>query len=299
MELFLAVVPRFFMQAQTVLRHPGTRLKCFNVGPVFGPQSRLLSHLHFSEYRDFSASPVLGQLLTTAIGGLAISTRCKSIGLVLLNSMLTLFRAASCRIGSSMLSRVATPSTCLAKRTFTTSLAFRTGPKIPTDEEAPPAVAPLARSNPLIGSVPPSPPPADSTAEPTTESKSSHAYDASKPFSLDIASIIANKSSAFGTELVSDPIARPQIRAKPVTGRTVFIKDRVTKTTGPTPMVALRVLNRIIREDQVKNKFHSQKFHERKGLKKKRLRSQRWRSRFKHGFKATVSRVMELKKQGW
>ncbi|KAF5557951.1 ribosomal S21 [Fusarium phyllophilum] len=211
--------------------------------------------------------------------------------------------AASFRVGSSMLSRVAAPSTCLAKRTFTTSLAFRAGPKIPTDDEAPPAVAPLVRSNPLVGNLPPSPPPADSvTKSPTkssTESKPNHAYDASKPFSLDIASIIANKSSAYGAEIDSDPIARPQIRAKPVTGRTVFIKDRVTKTTGPTPMVALRVLNRIIREDQVKNKFHSQKFHERKGLKKKRLRSQRWRSRFKHGFKATVSRVMELKKQGW
>ncbi|SCO22383.1 uncharacterized protein FFE2_15284 [Fusarium fujikuroi] len=207
--------------------------------------------------------------------------------------------AASFRIGSSMLSRVATPSTCLAKRTFTTSLAFRAGPKIPTDDEAPPAVAPLVRSNPLVGNIPPSPPPAGSVTESPTESKPSHAYDASKPVSLDIASIIANKSSAYGAAIDSDPIARPQIRAKAVTGRTVFIKDRVTKTTGPTPMVALRVLNRIIREDQVKNKFHSQKFHERKGLKKKRLRSQRWRSRFKHGFKATVSRVMELKKQGW
>ncbi|CCT66869.1 uncharacterized protein FFUJ_13037 [Fusarium fujikuroi IMI 58289] len=207
--------------------------------------------------------------------------------------------AASFRIGSSMVSRVATRSTCLAKRTFTTSLAFRAGPKIPTDDEAPPAIAPLVRSNPLVGNIPPSPPPAGSVTESPTESKPSHAYDASKPVSLDIASIIANKSSAYGADIDSDPIARPQIRAKAVTGRTVFIKDRVTKTTGPTPMVALRVLNRIIREDQVKNKFHSQKFHERKGLKKKRLRSQRWRSRFKHGFKATVSRVMELKKQGW
>ncbi|KAF5632781.1 ribosomal S21 [Fusarium sp. NRRL 52700] len=193
-----------------------------------------------------------------------------------------------------MLSRVATPSTCLAKRTFTTSIALRAGPKIPTDDEAPPV-----RSNPLVGNLPPVPPPANSASESPPQSKPTHAYDASKPFSLDIASIIANKSSAYGAELDSDPISRPQIRAKAVTGRTVFIQDRVTKTTGPTPMVAIRVLNRIIREDQVKNKYHSQKFHERKGLKKKRLRSQRWRSRFKHGFKATVSRVMELKKQGW
>lgn len=238
-------------------------------------------------------------------------------------------RAASFRTGSAMLFRVATPSTCLAKRSFTTSLAFRAGPKIGTDEEAPPAVAPKARSspyvvdpaqqsrpspladatpadtnpvdpnqprsNPLIGSVPP-PPPAGSS---TTESKpSGHNYDATKPFSLDIASIIASRASTF-SDTSSDPVTRPQIRAKPVTGRTVFVRDRITKTSGPTPMVALRVLNRIVREDQVKNKFHSQKFHERKGLKKKRLRSQRWRSRFKHGFKATVSRVIELKKQGW
>ncbi|KAH6966123.1 hypothetical protein EDB82DRAFT_320548 [Fusarium venenatum] len=230
--------------------------------------------------------------------------------------------AASLRTGSAMLSRIATPSTCLAKRTFTTSLAFRTGPKITTDEETSPAVNPLARSdpfvrdpsaearsealgkaasetrsNPLIGSIPPAPP---RDAPEAAESKTtSHAYDATKPYSLDIAQIIANKSSAFGNEEASDPITRPQIRAKPVTGRTVFVKDYITKTSGPTPMVALKILNRIVREDQVKNKYHSQKFHERKGLKRKRLASQRWRARFKHGFKSTVSRVIELKKQGW
>jgi ribosomal protein S21 len=221
-----------------------------------------------------------------------------------------------------MLSRIATPSTCLARRTFTTSLTFRTGPKIATEEEASPAVNPLARSdplvrdpsaearsealgeaasetrsNPLIGSVPPVPP---RDAPETTQTKtSSHAYDATKPHTLDIAEIIANKASTFGNEAASDPISRPQVRAKPVTGRTVFVKDHITKTSGPTPMVALRILNRIVREDQVKNKYHSQKFHERKGLKRKRLASQRWRARFKHGFKATVNRVIELKKQGW
>ncbi|KAF4974864.1 hypothetical protein FZEAL_8281, partial [Fusarium zealandicum] len=130
-----------------------------------------------------------------------------------------------------------------------------------------------------------------------------HPYNAASsraaPFNLDIASIIASKASAFGATVATDPMSRPQIRAKPVTGRTVFVKDRITPTSGPTPMVALRVLQRRVREDQVKNKYHSQKFHERKGLKKKRLRSQRWRARFKHGFKATVNRVIELKNQGW
>ena len=73
----------------------------------------------------------------------------------------------------------------------------------------------------------------------------------------------------------------------------------MSKTTAPTPTIALRVLNKMVRDEQVRNKYHSQKFHERKGLKKKRLRSQRWRARFKTGFKATVARVKELKKQGW
>ena len=213
-----------------------------------------------------------------------------------------------------MLSRIATP----CKRPFTTSLALRQGPKISTAEETSPAVNPLARSdplvndpdaearnealgearsNPLIGSVPPAPP--RDAPETTAPRTNEHVYDATKPFSLDIASIIANKATAFGAEQASDPVQRPNIRAKPVSGRTVFVKDQITKNSGPTPMVALKILNRIVREDQVKNKFFSQKFHERKGLKRKRLASQRWRSRFKHGFKATVSRVIELKKQGW
>lgn len=129
-----------------------------------------------------------------------------------------------------------------------------------------------------------------------------HPYTAAtgaKPLNIDIASIIANKSLAFSQGVESNPLVRPQVRAKPVTGRTVFIKDRITPTSAPTPTVALRVLNKMVREQQVKNKFHSQRFHERKGLKRKRLASQRWRSRFKTGFKATVNRVLELKRQGW
>ncbi|KAF4943625.1 hypothetical protein FSARC_14873 [Fusarium sarcochroum] len=235
--------------------------------------------------------------------------------------------AASLRTGSAMLSRVSTPSTC---RAFSTSLAVRAGPKIPTRQEAPPRV----RANPLVGNVqrtpptkfadpvdpkstpetkdtpeaqatpPPPPPPAAGSAEGSktgeTDETKKHSYNAAKSnFSLDIASIIANKSNQFGAAAATDPATRPQIRAKPVTGRTVFVKDRITQTSGPTPVMALRILNRMVRDDHVKNKYHSQKFHERKGLKKKRLRSQRWRSRFKHGFKATVSRVIELKKQGW
>jgi hypothetical protein len=153
---------------------------------------------------------------------------------------------------------------------------------------------------------PPPPPTASATASETTESqpqeKQPHAYDAveRKQITIDIASIVSEKSSMYAKKnRATNPMDEPKVRAKAVAGRTVFIKDRLSPTSAPTPMVALRVLDRMCRDQKVKNKFHSQKFHERKGLKKKRLRSQRWRARFKTGFKAAVSRVMELKKQGW
>ncbi|KAF5021749.1 hypothetical protein F66182_6199 [Fusarium sp. NRRL 66182] len=227
-----------------------------------------------------------------------------------------------------MLSRVAT-SACFTRGFSTTYAAFKPGPKVPTQEETPPRV----RSNPLVGNISrvdtkfadpvnprgtpetkdtpdaekgpskfPPPPPRASAAPTNAPKPDKHRYNAASSnslSSLDIASIVAIKANTFGAAAATDPMSRPQIRAKPVTGRTVFVKDRITRTSGPTPVIALRVLNRMIREDKVKNKYHSQKFHERKGLKKKRLRSQRWRSRFKHGFKATVSRVIELKNQGW
>ncbi|KAM5342323.1 hypothetical protein ACJ41O_013289 [Fusarium nematophilum] len=224
------------------------------------------------------------------------------------------------RIGSAMLSRTAAPS---VSRAFSTSIALRAGPnddapqrvrtnplignitRLQTPEpKAPEPKAPEVKAAPVeqkpvgppVSDIPPPPPPA---TEPTPAKPSSPATSKPAAFNLDIASIIANKASAFGASVATDPMSRPQIRAKPVTGRTVFVKDRITSTSGPTPMVALRVLQRIVREQQVKTKYHSQRFHERKGLKKKRLRSQRWRARFKHGFKATVNRVIELKKQGW
>ncbi|KAK2616327.1 hypothetical protein QQS21_000761 [Conoideocrella luteorostrata] len=165
-----------------------------------------------------------------------------------------------------------------------------------------------AEMPPTVDILPPRPPPPpsmssvnESAPAQRAEFQSQFAYNAveSRPI-IDIAHIISDKSAAFGrAQGVSNPLDRPNVRAKAVAGRTVFIKDRLTPQSAPTPMVALRVLDKMCRDQKIKNKFHSQKFHERKGLKKKRLRSQRWRSRFKTGFKAAVSRVLELKKQGW
>ncbi|KAM0263001.1 hypothetical protein ACHAQJ_001379 [Trichoderma viride] len=152
---------------------------------------------------------------------------------------------------------------------------------------------------------PPPPPPAAESTSPSSAEKSTSPFpytaaDSSNPFNFDIAEIVAARSAAYGQSLnVGDPLLRPKVRTEAVSGRTVFIADRLSPTSAPTPAVAIRVLDRMCRDQKVRNKYHSQKFHERKGLKKKRLRSQRWRARFKTGFKAAVSKVLELKKQGW
>lgn len=228
-----------------------------------------------------------------------------------------------------MLSRVAAPSMYLrmaSQRPFSTSIAMRAGPpkdappvrlnplvgnvaasQVPTpkvaEPEAPKIETPKPSKTPIVSNIPPPPPPpaenASASAVETPAPQEQYAYSATVA-PLDIASIISNKSEQFAASLVSiAPMSRPQTRAKAVTGRTVFIRDRPGPNTSTTPVSAINTLNRMIRNDHVRNKYHSQKFHERKGLKKKRLRSERWRSRFKDGFKATVSRVLELKRQGW
>lgn len=245
------------------------------------------------------------------------------------------YRAASLRPGSVMLSRIAAPAQA---RAFSTSLAMRFNasrplfdgndrinplvgnftPPTPAPKPAAAAAAPKPQAEKAPASTadfvpppPPPPPPADSASPSASSEKSSSssssstqfpytAADSSAPFNFDIAEIVAARSAAYGQSLnVGDPLLRPKVRTEAVSGRTVFIRDRLSPTSAPTPAVAIRVLERMCREQKVRNKYHSQKFHERKGLKKKRLRSQRWRARFKTGFKAAVSKVMELKKQGW
>ncbi|KAL7800310.1 hypothetical protein V8C37DRAFT_364824 [Trichoderma ceciliae] len=235
-----------------------------------------------------------------------------------------------------MLSRMAAPAQV---RAFSSLLAMRFSASKPTFNDrinplvgnfmpfAPvpkPAAAPKSRPEPTATAeepkaasdrkadfTPPPPPPlaesasSSSDEQPSSTQKPSSPFpytaaDSSNPFNFDIAEIIAARSAAFGQSLdIGDPLLRPKIRTEAVSGRTVFIKDRLTPTSAPTPAVAIRVLERMCRDQKVRNKYHSQKFHERKGLKKKRLRSQRWRARFKTGFKAAVSKVMELKRQGW
>ena len=87
------------------------------------------------------------------------------------------------------------------------------------------------------------------------------------------------------------PLEMRNLRAS--TGRTIEKYGNVDVAR------AFQLLNRACSNNGVSRDLHRQRFHERPGLKRKRLRSERWRAAFKLGFRATVGRVQELRKQGW
>ncbi|KAJ4300106.1 hypothetical protein N0V88_002775 [Collariella sp. IMI 366227] len=84
-----------------------------------------------------------------------------------------------------------------------------------------------------------------------------------------------------------------EIRLRPSTGRTVEVRGQVDLARG------LRLLQRLVATNKIQRDLRVQRFHERPALKRKRMKRERWQVRFKDGFKATIARVMELKKQGW
>lgn len=88
-------------------------------------------------------------------------------------------------------------------------------------------------------------------------------------------------------------VTRPPMRLTPETGRTVQVGGNIDVGRG------FRMLETLCARNRVRQDFNKQRFHERPGLKRKRLRRERWRKRFMGGFKATVTRVKQLKKQGW
>lgn len=95
-------------------------------------------------------------------------------------------------------------------------------------------------------------------------------------------------------------MTRPRVRSAAATGRTVFVRTAAGgPNKAPTVNGALMVLNRVVKQSKVANKYHSQKAHERRGMKRKRLSSERWRARFKAGFCEAYKRVHEIRKQGW
>lgn len=109
-------------------------------------------------------------------------------------------------------------------------------------------------------------------------------------------SMVKSNSSlmeGLADDMAPEEAPRVPLRLTPVIGRTVQIGANIDVARG------FNLLNSSIRRNAVRHDFKKQLFHERGGLKRKRLRRERWRKRFMLGFKATVSRVKDLKKQGW
>ncbi len=104
----------------------------------------------------------------------------------------------------------------------------------------------------------------------------------------DINEMMQKLSSAFTAQA-----PRVALRLRPKTGRTVSVG------AGVDVGRAFNLLGMMVARNRVKGDSIAQKFHERPGLKRKRLRKQRWRRRFMEGFKATIARVKEMKRQGW
>lgn len=104
----------------------------------------------------------------------------------------------------------------------------------------------------------------------------------------DIAVAMRKLSAAFTTQA-----PKAALRLEPKTGRTVTVGGGIDVGR------AFRLLGQSCSRNNVRRDFAMQRFHERGGLKRKRLARERWRRRFLDGFKATVERVKEMKKQGW
>ncbi|KAI0841421.1 hypothetical protein F5Y06DRAFT_293917 [Hypoxylon sp. FL0890] len=116
------------------------------------------------------------------------------------------------------------------------------------------------------------------------------AYD--DPFAPEIDFETGELSKSIAMEARPAP-ERPPLRLVPRTGRTVHVGKNVDIARS------FKLLSVQVFQNRIPNDVQQQKFHERPGLKRKRLKSQRWQRRFKKGFKACVSRVKELTKQGW
>jgi len=90
---------------------------------------------------------------------------------------------------------------------------------------------------------------------------------------------------------------RPTINFSSTTGKTVSVSGMSKQSVDVARAFTLVEIN--CARNKVRQMANKQRFHERGGLKRKRLRRQRWQKRFMEGFKATISRVRHLKKQGW
>ncbi|MCJ1313112.1 hypothetical protein MMC25_006789 [Agyrium rufum] len=87
----------------------------------------------------------------------------------------------------------------------------------------------------------------------------------------------------------------PPVRLDAHIGRAV----NVDMSRGITVARAIQLMERGVRQNNIKIEERRQKFHERKGLKRKRLISERWRRRFKEGFESICFKVEGMRRKGW
>lgn len=98
------------------------------------------------------------------------------------------------------------------------------------------------------------------------------------------------------SEVASNNIYRPPkiaLRLTPSTGRQVNIGAGIDVARG------FKMLEMSCARNKIKADSRNQMYHERGGLKRKRLRRTRWRRNFMEGFRATIDRVQDLRRQGW
>ena len=89
--------------------------------------------------------------------------------------------------------------------------------------------------------------------------------------------------------------AKRTVRSRPSVGRTI----EVMPDRGVDVGRALKNLDITCAVNKVRQDQSRQRFHERPGMKRKRLKSERWRKMFRDSFRATVTRVMEMRRKGW
>jgi ribosomal protein S21 len=104
---------------------------------------------------------------------------------------------------------------------------------------------------------------------------------------------MADLMKDISKDISAPPPPRTPMRLTPSTGRTVHITQTIDLARS------FSLLEASCKRNKVRQTFNYQRFYERPGLKRKRLKSERWRKRFMLGFKATVNRVKQMKKQGW
>ncbi|OJJ58724.1 hypothetical protein ASPSYDRAFT_89461 [Aspergillus sydowii CBS 593.65] len=118
----------------------------------------------------------------------------------------------------------------------------------------------------------------------------------------------SSADGAPGTGLAAnEPISAPgspqsrqdrrkvDLKLGPVLGREI----PVAPERGRDLESSIKRLDRLLRDNNVRNQWIAQKHHVRRGQMKKNLRMTRWRKLFKYSFSHMVNKIQRMRRQGW